>query len=145
MNKRFALGSALGSLVAVMASSAVLSSPAQAVPYKCGTNGAEVCFYSGPNLTGTAAVPARLRTGSVAARQMVDFTGWTFYNGDGMNDAVSSVWNRTPYTLGIYEHRNYNVGQSGGLILVAPGGRVNAFTGGNSLRDNAASSAAMFY
>ncbi|MFF5075642.1 peptidase inhibitor family I36 protein [Actinoplanes sp. NPDC000266] len=141
MKKRLALRGILGSLLAVLASSAVVSSPAQAAPYQCGTYGAEVCFYSNPNLQGTVAVPTRLKTGTVASRRMSNFSGWTFYNGDGLNDAVSSVWNRTPYTLVIYEHDYYK----GGMIGVGPGERVNVINGRGNLGDNTASSAAMFY
>ncbi|SNY69787.1 peptidase inhibitor family I36 protein [Paractinoplanes atraurantiacus] len=144
MKKRVALKGVLGSLLAVVASSAVVSSPAQAAPYKCGTNGAEVCFYSNPNLQGTVAVPGRLKTGDVWKRYMDDFNGWTFYNGDGLNDAVSSVWNRTPYHLAIYEHRELNSGRSGGMLMVPPGERVNVINGLVGLYDNTASSARLF-
>ncbi|GAA2543169.1 hypothetical protein GCM10010435_08840 [Winogradskya consettensis] len=84
MKKRTILGSALGAVLAIAGSMAVMPTAAQAA-YTCQNN--EVCIFSDYDLRGTVLV---VYSGAH------NFTSnWHFFNGLAVNDNASSIINNT--------------------------------------------------
>ncbi|MFF5075523.1 peptidase inhibitor family I36 protein [Actinoplanes sp. NPDC000266] len=111
MKKSTALKGALGSLLAVAATTAVASSPAEAV-YDCRTG--EVCFYHDQNYRGTVAVIAGF---AYKGAKVNDFRNFRYTNGQNLNDSVSSIRNLTSFTLRVHEHGTWG----GKWIELKPG------------------------
>ncbi|MFF5075627.1 peptidase inhibitor family I36 protein [Actinoplanes sp. NPDC000266] len=142
MRLRTVLRGAAAAALLLAGTLAATPSAAQAA-WKCQVG--YVCFYENFNLTGSAAVPGVLSMWSGAfPGQAVDFRSYTFTNGTNLNDAASSVINRTSRTLWVFEHGNFNKYKSGRVTGVGPGQAWNFGQDEGMLQDKRASSARFF-
>ncbi|BCY09851.1 peptidase inhibitor family I36 protein [Actinoplanes sp. L3-i22] len=102
MEKRSAITGVLAAAATVVASTLVMSSPAQAA-YVCAAN--EVCLYQDWGLHGSVKVFRDLTPGN----GILEFRNYSYTNGANLNDSVSSIYNRSGYTVVVWEDGDYNL------------------------------------
>ncbi|MCO8273665.1 peptidase inhibitor family I36 protein [Actinoplanes sp. TRM 88003] len=133
MKKRTAITGAVVTALTVGTSMAVLPSAAQAA-YAC--RASEVCLYQDWGLKGSTRVFRDLAPGNGIA----DFRFYTYTNGANLNDSVSSIYNRAPYPVYVYEDGGFSTGRK---LMKINAGQIVDFNIHTALPNDVASSMGM--